>query len=181
MFESLTRDTPEVLRVILLASRGGLVLPIEAERLITLGYPTALGVSLRAYLGSIPTKPKDPSQPSSRSNLILVDPRVDLRYQLTAAGIISPVDLTRLQDLAIVPTQPYWIAVRAGHQDRGQRDMGAQGLTIIEGASVMIHRIDVMRYGPMLLAGSVFKGLGRPCLVYSPWPRARDAYHLVST
>lgn len=177
---SYDHDSPYIVSAVLFDGRYSLCLPIAVERFIALGYPGALGASLREYIESMPREPRPANRTTMGRRLVLVDPRVDVRYQLSAAGIIAPVDLSRLRDVVSVPSRPYWIAVRCTDGDEEQCDR-ERGLTVIEGVSVAIHCSGNMRHNRMLLAGSRFEGRGTPCFMDNPWPRAAKGYHLIGT
>lgn len=137
---------------------------LQINRLIKLGYPTTLGLSEFEYRASIPQFQPQPEKFKGRFDiLLLVDPRVSLKRQLSKQQVSFPEhdQFSDYEDL-VIPDQPYQLWAQGGSRFRKLSPQDARsrfaederGLSLIEGLALFREHPDILLSHPIDLLGS---------------------------
>lgn len=91
----------------------------QVGRLIELGYHRELRKSEATYRNQMPAFAPQPESYKGRFDIpLLVDPRLSLKTQIRLAGINPSIQLEKIADIMIVPTEPYSIWTHDGNRYR---------------------------------------------------------------
>jgi hypothetical protein len=141
----------------------------QIDRLLGLGFHTRRGLSPQAYADRFPEVAVQPPGFVGRFDMLVVveaDPRVGLRCQHDAVGVIEHVDSDRLTTAGFQPQVPYCVWVQDGsrYADRSIADAKASfaddevPCSQLEVSSLFIHHPELFRGRGIDSGSTVYQG-----------------------
>ena len=145
----------------------------QIGRLISLGFNREIGKSEQGYLSSMPEFTMQPEIYKGRFDIpLLIDPRVSLKTQIRLAGVNPSIQVEKIQDIMIVPQEPY--AIWTHDANRYRKFSVKEALTKfapdeapspqIEVTALFIQYPDIFKDHGVDASGSIYGTDNIPCI-----------------